>query len=551
MKFQELNISDEIKKAVKDLGYEEATPIQEKSIPAIMEGKDVIGFSQTGSGKTASFGIPAIELVDMTMNKKLNQVLILCPTRELALQAAEELRKFAKYIKGLNVVSIFGGQNIERQFKHLREGSHIVVGTPGRVMDHIRRKSLKLEQLKMVVLDEADEMLNMGFREDIETILKDTPDDRQTILFSATMPKEILDITNNYQKNPELIKIKNKQMTVDSIEQRFYLVDKNKKKSATALLLRYYRPKLAIIFCNTKRMVDELVDFLGKNKFLAQGLHGDVKQQQRTNVMNQFKKGTFNILVATDVAARGIDVNNLDIVINYDLPEDNEYYVHRIGRTGRAGNEGKSFTLIDGRRELEDLRYIERYAKCEIIESKLPTVDEIKTQDYQRNINRLKKFMDKHDSSNQKEIVEMLIEEGYSLEKITLALMDMMNRKNNDYSGLSDVKPLVIVRKERKNKGIGRNNKSINNRRTEKSGNEKQTEKGRKNKYNRKNSEAEKKKYNGKNSEAEKKKYNGKNNESDKKRRKKGFVEFENSSRKFTEKKNKKSETNKRKNKQK
>lgn len=539
MKFQELNISDEIKKAVKDLGYEEATPIQEKSIPAIMEGKDVIGFSQTGSGKTASFGIPAIELVDMTMNKKLNQVLILCPTRELALQAAEELRKFAKYIKGLNVVSIFGGQNIERQFKHLREGSHIVVGTPGRVMDHIRRKSLKLEQLKMVVLDEADEMLNMGFREDIETILKDTPDDRQTILFSATMPKEILDITNNYQKNPELIKIKNKQMTVDSIEQRFYLVDKNKKKSATALLLRYYRPKLAIIFCNTKRMVDELVDFLGKNKFLAQGLHGDVKQQQRTNVMNQFKKGTFNILVATDVAARGIDVNNLDIVINYDLPEDNEYYVHRIGRTGRAGNEGKSFTLIDGRRELEDLRYIERYAKCEIIESKLPTVDEIKTQDYQRNINRLKKFMDKHDSSNQKEIVEMLIEEGYSLEKITLALMDMMNRKNNDYSGLSDVKPLVIVRKERKNKGIGRNNKSINNRRTEKSGNEKQTEKGRKNKYNRKNSEAEKKKY------------NGKNNESDKKRRKKGFVEFENSSRKFTEKKNKKSETNKRKNKQK
>lgn len=539
MKFQELNISDEIKKAVKDLGYEEATPIQEKSIPAIMEGKDVIGFSQTGSGKTASFGIPAIELVDMTMNKKLNQVLILCPTRELALQAAEELRKFAKYIKGLNVVSIFGGQNIERQFKHLREGSHIVVGTPGRVMDHIRRKSLKLEQLKMVVLDEADEMLNMGFREDIETILKATPDDRQTILFSATMPKEILDITNNYQKNPELIKIKNKQMTVDSIEQRFYLVDKNKKKSATALLLRYYRPKLAIIFCNTKRMVDELVDFLGKNKFLAQGLHGDVKQQQRTNVMNQFKKGTFNILVATDVAARGIDVNNLDIVINYDLPEDNEYYVHRIGRTGRAGNEGKSFTLIDGRRQLEDLRYIERYAKCEIIESKLPTVDEIKTQDYQRNINRLKKFMDKHDSSNQKEIVEKLIEEGYSLEKITLALMDMMNRKNNDYSGLSDVKPLVIVRKERKNKGIGRNNKSINNRRTEKTGNEKQTEKGRKNKYNKKNSEAEKKKY------------NGKNNESDKKRRKKGFVESENSSRKFTEKSNKKSETNKRKNKQK
>ena len=536
MKFQELNISEEIKKAVNDLGYEEATQLKEKSIPAIMEGKDVIGFSQTGSGKTASFGIPAIELVDMTMNKKLNQVLILCPTRELALQAAEELRKFAKYIKGLNVVSIFGGQNIERQFKHLREGSHIVVGTPGRVMDHIRRKSLKLEQLKMVVLDEADEMLNMGFREDIETILKATPDDRQTILFSATMPKEILDITNNYQKNPELIKIKNKQMTVDSIEQRFYLVDKNKKKSATALLLRYYRPKLAIIFCNTKRMVDELVDFLGKNKFLAQGLHGDVKQQQRTNVMNQFKKGTFNILVATDVAARGIDVNNLDIVINYDLPEDNEYYVHRIGRTGRAGNEGKSFTLIDGRKQLEDLRYIERYAKCEIIESKLPTVDEIKTQDYQRNINRLKKFMDKHNSSNQKEIVEMLIEEGYSLEKITLALMDMMNRKNNDYSGLSDVKPLVIVRKERKNNGIGRKNKAVKNRRTE---NGKQTEKGRKNIYNRKNSEAEKKKY------------NGKNNESDKKRRKKGFVESENSSRKFTEKKNKKSETNKRKNKQK
>ena len=388
----------------------------------------------------------------------------------------------------------------------------------------------------MVVLDEADEMLNMGFREDIETILKATPDDRQTILFSATMPKEILDITNNYQKNPELIKIKNKQITVDSIEQRFYLVDKNKKKSATALLLRYYRPKLAIIFCNTKRMVDELVYFLGKNKFLAQGLHGDVKQQQRTNVMNQFKKGTFNILVATDVAARGIDVNNLDIVINYDLPEDNEYYVHRIGRTGRAGNEGKSFTLIDGRKQLEDLRYIERYAKCEIIESKLPTVDEIKTQDYQRNINRLKKFMDKHNSSNQKEIVEMLIEEGYSLEKITLALMDMMNRKNNDYSGLSDVKPLVIVRKERKNNGIGRKNKAVKNRRTE---NGKQTEKGRKNIYNRKNSEAEKKKY------------NGKNNESDKKRRKKGFVESENSSRKFTEKKNKKSETNKRKNKQK
>ena len=423
-----------------------------------------------------------------------------------------------------------------KQIRSLKTGVQVLIGTPGRVMDHMRRHTIKLDDLKIVVLDEADEMLNMGFREDIETILSQTPEERQTLLFSATMPQPIMEIARTYQKNAKIVKVVKRELTVANIERYYYEVRPKNKEEVLSRLLDIYNPALSVVFCNTKRQVDELVEGLKGRGYFAEGLHGDMKQQQRDRVMNGFRNGRTEILVATDVAARGIDVNNLDIVINYDLPEDNEYYVHRIGRTGRAGNEGKSFTLIDGRKQLEDLRYIERYAKCEIIESKLPTVDEIKTQDYQRNINRLKKFMDKHNSSNQKEIVEMLIEEGYSLEKITLALMDMMNRKNNDYSGLSDVKPLVIVRKERKNNGIGRKNKAVKNRRTE---NGKQTEKGRKNIYNRKNSEAEKKKC------------NGKNNESDKKRRKKGFVESENSSRKFTEKKNKKSETNKRKNKQK
>ena len=324
-------IDKRIVRAVKEMGFKQFSPIQEQSIPEILKGKDVIGQAQTGTGKTAAFGIPLLQMIDLEV--KGTQALVLCPTRELAMQAAEEIRKFAKYMSGIRVLAVYGGQEIYKQIKALKGNVQIIVGTPGRVMDHMRRHTIKLDNLQMVVLDEADEMLNMGFREDMEQILSQIKQEHQTVLFSATMPKAILDITGQFQDHPILIKTVKKELTVQAIKQCYYQVRKEDKKEATARLLEYYAPKRTLVFCNTKRMVEELAEDLKKRGFFAEGLHGDLTQNVRDRVMDSFKNGTTQVLIATDVAARGIDVDDVEAVINFDVPQDIEYYVHRIGRT--------------------------------------------------------------------------------------------------------------------------------------------------------------------------------------------------------------------------
>lgn len=359
-------ISPQIKRAIDDMGFESLTEIQQKTIPLILEGKDVIGKSQTGSGKTMAFGVPAVSAIDKELNKKFTQVLVLVPTRELAVQACSEIRKLMKYTHDIKTVAIYGGQMLSKQVPLMRQGSQIVVGTPGRVMDHINRKTLKLQNLKMIVLDEADEMLNMGFRDDIETILKATPAERQTVLFSATMPKEILDIVNNYQNNPQLVEIAKKQATVETITQYSVECPKGTKADALKHIMEKEKIGLGIVFCNTKKMVDVLVPVLEQKGISARGLHGDMRQRDRDKVMKEFRKGGVQLLVATDVAARGIDVNDVDAVFNYDIPTQTEYYVHRIGRTGRAGKGGASYTFITDKRQLMQMGNIVRSVKAEI-----------------------------------------------------------------------------------------------------------------------------------------------------------------------------------------
>ncbi len=376
MLFNELNLSQELLDAVDELGYQDMTEIQQQSIPLLLEGSDVVGLSNTGTGKTAAFGIPAVESITESDRKRV-AVLILCPTRELAMQAADEMRKYAKFKSSVRICAVFGGASMEKQIHELKRGANIVIGTPGRVLDHIRRRTLKLDNLRCLILDEADEMLNMGFREDIEAVLAESSEDRQTVLFSATMPPEILAITEKYQNDPVKVKIKSAQKTVESIQQFYFEVPMGRKTDALRLLLAAYSPSSAMIFCNTKAMVDQLTEELIKSGFRAAGLHGDMKQTQRTQVMKGFKSKSTEILVATDVAARGIDVNDVEAVFNYDLPQDNEYYIHRIGRTGRAGKNGAAYTIISGRRQLFDLRAIEKFTRAEIKQLPLPDKDEI------------------------------------------------------------------------------------------------------------------------------------------------------------------------------
>ena len=344
VRFEDLGLRPQILRAVMEMGFEAATPIQARAMPIIMEGRDVIGQAQTGTGKTAAFGIPLLEKID-PKSKKL-QALVLCPTRELAIQVADEIRRLCRFMHGIKVLPIYGGQDIGKQIRSLKGGIQLIIGTPGRVMDHMRRHTLKLENLHTVVLDEADEMLDMGFREDIETILDYIPGEHQTVLFSATMPKPILEITRKYQHDAVTIKIVKKELTVPSIEQYYYDAKRRDKVDMLTRLLDYYNPKLSLIFCNTKRCVDELTKELSDRGYFAEGLHGDMKQAQRDRVMRNFRAGKTEILIATDVAARGIDVDDVEAVFNYDLPQDDEYYVHRIGRTGRAGRTGMAFSFV-------------------------------------------------------------------------------------------------------------------------------------------------------------------------------------------------------------
>ncbi len=375
VRFDELDLYPQILRAVEEMGFEEATPIQSQAIPVVMSGVDVIGQAQTGTGKTASFGIPILQKVDVNSSK--TQVLVLSPTRELAIQVADEIRRLAKYMHGIRILPVYGGQEISRQIRALKGGVQIIIGTPGRVMDHLRRKTIRCEDVHTVVLDEADEMLNMGFREDIETILEYIPgENRQTVLFSATMPKPILDITKKYQHDAVNIRVVKKELTVPSIEQYYYDVKRRDKVEVLTRLLDYYNPKLSLVFCNTKRMVDELTEELQGRGYLTEGLHGDMKQTQRDRVMRGFRNGKTEVLIATDVAARGIDVDDVEAVFNYDIPQDDEYYVHRIGRTGRAGRNGRAFTFVKGK-EVYKLKDIMRYCKTKIVAMPVPSSDDV------------------------------------------------------------------------------------------------------------------------------------------------------------------------------
>ncbi|MBO5349458.1 MAG: DEAD/DEAH box helicase [Clostridia bacterium] len=427
MKFNELNLSEKILKALNDIGYSETTEIQQKSIPEVMNGQDIIGLSQTGTGKTAAFGIPAIENVDVA-NKK-TQILILAPTRELACQITDELRKFTKYVENLKILSVYGGQSIEKQIIPLRRGVQIVVGTPGRIMDHMRKKTLKLKDVKMVILDEADEMLNMGFREDIETILQEVPEERQTLLFSATMNEKIMAITKKYLKNPKKIKIKAKELTVENIDQIAFQTKNNMKDEITTRVIDLYKPEKLIVFCNTKKKVDGLYDYLKLKKYNVDIIHGDIKQDQRDRTIKKFKKGDIKILIATDVAARGIDIANLDLVINYDIPQENEYYVHRIGRTGRNKNIGKAITFVVGK-ERNKLKEIEQYAKTKINYQNVPTITEInKAKDIEL-VNQIKNIIDKKEFIKSDIFDELISDKNIDLKELAKAMFTMINGQN-------------------------------------------------------------------------------------------------------------------------
>lgn len=423
LRYEEAGIDPRILRAVKELGFEHMTPIQEQAIPLFMTGQDIIGQAQTGTGKTAAFGIPILQKINPT-DRSL-QAVILCPTRELAMQAADELRKFARYMDSIKVLPVYGGQEIYKQIKNLKTGVQIVVGTPGRVMDHMRRHTLKFDHVHTVVLDEADEMLNMGFREDIETILKEMPGERQTGLFSATMPKPILDITKTYQKDAAYIKMTPKEVTIPLIKQAYYQVRKQDKEEVLCRLIDYYDPKRALIFCNTKRMVDELTEHLKGRGYEAEGLHGDLTQGQRDTVMNLFRGGKTNILIATDVAARGIDVSNVEAVYNFDVPDDIEYYVHRIGRTGRAGKTGRSFTLVVGR-EAYKIRDIERICHTKIRERKIPNAADITARKSEKILKEAYEVIENEDISKAMESILDAVALGqYSATQIAAAFMKM------------------------------------------------------------------------------------------------------------------------------
>ncbi|MDB5272651.1 MAG: deaD [Chitinophagaceae bacterium] len=437
--FEGLGLSETTLQAIEKAGYTIPSPIQLQAIPEILNGRDIIGQAQTGTGKTAAFGLPAIEKIDVT--DRSTQALILCPTRELALQVCNELKKLSHGKKGLTIAAVYGGESIMMQIKDLKRGMHIVVGTPGRVIDHLERKTLQLDGIKMFILDEADEMLNMGFREDIEHVLTQAPKERQTILFSATMSAPILNITKRFLTDPVHVKITKKEVTVDTIEQWYYDISSSNKLEAMTQLYDLNELKLCLVFTNTKKKADEISEELRAYGYKAEALHGDLKQSARNEVMTKFRNGQINMLVATDVAARGIDVNDVDGVFNYDLPQDLENYVHRIGRTGRAGKLGKSFTFfLPGERYR--LKELERFTKSPLKRGDAPSKKQL--VDFKKT-----KLVDKINALAQTDalkpfeaLLEEYVEKGIDPKVLTAGLLQMVLKD------ISTVEPERRPRKE-------------------------------------------------------------------------------------------------------
>jgi ATP-dependent RNA helicase DeaD len=437
--FSELGLAPEILKAVERMGFEEASPIQSAAIPVLLEGADVVGQSQTGSGKTAAFGIPAIQLVDASI--RAPQVLVLCPTRELAMQVAEEIARLAFFKRGVRELPIYGGQSYERQFRGLSAGAQIIIGTPGRVMDHLERKSLKLDQVKMVILDEADRMLDMGFVDDIKTILREVPNERQTVFFSATIPRPIQELIKTFTRNPVNVRVEAEAMTVPAIEQVYYEVDRRSKLEVLCRLLDLEDVKLAIVFCATKMMVDELTEHLVARGYAADKLHGDMTQAMRERVMGRFRKRAVEILVATDVAARGLDVDDIEVVFNYDLPHDGEDYVHRIGRTGRAGKGGKAVTFVAGR-EIYRLENIQRFTKSRMRRGKIPSAEEVEGKRATAFAEALRETLEKGEYKRHDELLDALLEQNYSPTDIASALIHLLGEdKPSAGKGIAEDRP--------------------------------------------------------------------------------------------------------------
>ena len=422
--FSELGLSPEILKAVERMGFEEASPIQSAAIPVLLGGADVVGQSQTGSGKTAAFAIPAIERVDG--NLRAPQVLILCPTRELAVQVAEEVAKLALFKRGVKELPIYGGASYDRQLRGLHAGAQIIIGTPGRVMDHLERKTLKLDQIKMVILDEADRMLDMGFREDIETILKQAPPERQTVLFSATVPKPIAELIKRFTRTPVNVRIEQASLTVTAIDQVYYEVDRRSKIEVLCRLIDLQDVKFALIFCATKMMCDELTEHLTARGYGADKLHGDMTQAMRERVMRKFREKKVEFLVATDVAARGLDVDNIEVVFNYDLPHDGEDYVHRIGRTGRAGKTGRAITFVAGR-EIYKMQNIIRFTRGKIRREKVPSLDEVEEKRTSAVFEQLRETLEAGEFIKRDAHIDRLLDSGHSPTDIANALLHMLS----------------------------------------------------------------------------------------------------------------------------
>ncbi|SHK28985.1 ATP-dependent RNA helicase DeaD [Hathewaya proteolytica DSM 3090] len=422
IKFSELHISEEILKAVENMGFEYTTPIQEQAIPVIAEGRDIVGLAQTGTGKTAAFGIPSLDKVEK--NVKGIQLMVLCPTRELALQVAEELKKLSEFKKNIKIVSIYGGDSMGRQLSDLKRGVNVVIGTPGRVMDHMRRGTLKLENLKTLILDEADEMLNMGFREDIEVILQSIDHDIQKLLFSATMKKNIMEIVKEYLKDPVKVKIEAKELTTPNITQKYICVKEDDKGEAICRIIDFENPRVSLVFCNTKRKVDELYDVLESRGYDCEKIHGDMRQSARNLVISKVKAGKIKILIATDVAARGLDIEEVDMVFNYDVPTHEEYYVHRIGRTGRAGRQGTSVSLVT-KREMRTIKDIMRFTKKDMEQAKLPSIKQLQQAKICEYMDSIKNNINEESKNKYLSHVNKLIEEtGCTAEDILCSLID-------------------------------------------------------------------------------------------------------------------------------
>jgi ATP-dependent RNA helicase DeaD len=416
----------DINKALEEMGFEDFTEIQAKAIPLLNDGVDIIGHSQTGTGKTAAFTLPILSSIDV--NNEAVQAVVLCPTRELAVQVQSEMLKIGKYMNGLRILSVYGGEPISRQIKKLKKRPQIIVATPGRLIDHINRKLIRLGSIKYLVLDEADEMLKMGFIEDIETILSETPSTRQTTLFSATMPKPIIKLSKKYMTDPQLVSVVDEEQSNKDITQYYYQVHDKNKIEAVGRLLHIYQPKLTLIFCNTKRKVDEVTQEFISRGYNADKIHGDLQQTSRLDVLNKFHSGVLDIMVATDVAARGLDIKNVEAVINFEVPEKAEFYVHRIGRTGRIGKKGFSFTLVS-KKELPRFRRILDFTKSNIKKRNIPSVEKVSKVKEEKDLEQLITYITSETHSEYYDMAYKLLVD-YEPEVIVAALLNKIDDKD-------------------------------------------------------------------------------------------------------------------------